>query len=113
MMRITRKLVVGVGAAALIAAGAGIAGGAGIAAAGGSDQDSSEGPDTAITGNALQKATDAALAETGGGTVTGTEVGDEESLYEVEVTRADGSQVDVQLDEGFAVVGSAEDVEGD
>jgi hypothetical protein len=39
-------------------------------------------------------------------------VGDEESYYEVEVTRDDGSQVDVQLDENFAVVGSSPDVEG-
>ena len=42
---------------------------------------------------------------TGGGTVTGSEVGDEESYYEVEVTKADGSQVDVQLDENFVVFG--------
>ena len=33
------------------------------------------------------------------------------SYYEVEVTRDDGSQVDVQLDENFAVVGSAADHE--
>ncbi len=33
--------------------------------------------------------------------VTGTEVGDEESYYEVEVTKADGSQVDVQLNDNF------------
>ncbi|MCW2634635.1 MAG: hypothetical protein JWQ99_1002 [Blastococcus sp.] len=101
-MQITRKLVIGVGTAVVLGTGAGVA-----AAAGGSDQ--SEGPDVAITGDALQKASDAALAETGGGKVTGTEVGDEESYYEVEVTRADGSQVDVQLDEGFAVVGSKAD----
>ena len=105
-MRITRKLVIGVGAAVVLAAGAGIA-----AAAGGADRDSSEGPDVAITGDALQKASDVALAETGGGRVTGSEVGDEESYYEVEVTRADGSQVDVQLDEHFAVVGSKADSE--
>lgn len=43
--------------------------------------------------------------------MTGTEVGDEESYYEVEVTRDDGSQVDVQLDENFVVVGSSTDVE--
>ena len=42
---------------------------------------------------------------TGGGKVTETEVGDEESAYEVEVTRDDGSQVDVQLDRDFKVVG--------
>ena len=86
-----------------------VAGGAGIAAAAGGD--STEGPDTPITGAALQKAEAAALQETGGGRVTGTEVGDEESYYEVEVTRDDGSQVDVQLDEDFAVVGSSADVE--
>ena len=51
----------------------------------------------------------AALAETGGGRVTGTEVDDEESKYEVEVTLDDGSQVDVQLDEDFTVVGTESD----
>ena len=38
-------------------------------------------------------------------------MGDEESYYEVEVTRADGSQVDVQLDRGFDVVGAKADHE--
>ena len=37
--------------------------------------------------------------------MTESEVGDEESYYEVEVTLDDGSQVDVQLDENFNVVG--------
>ena len=60
---------------------------------------------------ALAKAKAAALAETGGGKVTGTEVGDEESYYEVEVTKADGSQVDVQLNKSFTVVGSKDDGE--
>ena len=41
-----------------------------------------------------------------------TEVGDEESLYEVEVTLADGSQTDVQLDQNFVVVGSKTDGPG-
>jgi hypothetical protein len=45
--------------------------------------------------------------------VTETEVGDEESFYEVEVTLPDGSQVDVQLDENFAVVGSSADEQPD
>jgi hypothetical protein len=43
--------------------------------------------------------------------VTGSEVGDEESYYQVEVTRDDGSQVDVQLDRNFTVVGSKTDRE--
>ena len=103
-MRIDKKVAVVAGAAAVIAGGAGVA-----AAAGGSD--STEGPDVAISGDALQKASDAALAATGGGRVTGSEVGDEESYYEVEVTKDDGSQVDVQLDENFSVVGSKADRE--
>jgi hypothetical protein len=81
--------------------------GTGIAAA---QPDDGEG--SPITGEALANASQAALAFTGGGTVTGTEVGDEESLYEVEVTLADGSQVDVQLDDAFAVVGSKTDQPG-
>jgi uncharacterized membrane protein YkoI len=85
------------------------AGGAGVAAATGGGDDSEQ----PITGSALDKAEAAALAETGGGTVTETETGDEESLYEVEVTLDDGSQVDVQLDRNFDVVGSEADVEGE
>ncbi len=52
--------------------------GAGAAIASGDDNAS----DRPITGSALDRAERAALAETGGGTVTGTEVGDEESRYE-------------------------------
>jgi uncharacterized membrane protein YkoI len=81
----------------------------GVAIAAGGDDDASETP---ITGTDLARASDAALDHTGGGKVTGTEVGDEESLYEVEVTRDDGSQVDVQLDAGFNVVGSEGDDDG-
>jgi hypothetical protein len=62
-----------------------------------------------ITGPALAAASSAALAHTGGGTVTGTEVDDEDSKYEVEVTLADGRQVDVQLDEQFRVVSTKTD----
>jgi len=104
-MPINRKFAIAAGAAAIVA------GGAGIATAAGGSEDAAEGPDSAITGDALQEASEAALAETGGGRVTGTEVGDEESYYEVEVTLDDGSQVDVQLDENFAVVGQSADVE--
>ncbi len=83
-------------------------GGVAIAGAAGGDDDGSERP---IGGAALDRASAAALDETGGGRVTDTEVGDEESYYEVEVTRDDGSQVDVQLDRGFQVVGSEGDSE--
>ena len=85
-----------------------ILGGATIALASGEDEGSRDDDATeqSITGADLERATEAALDHTGGGEVTGTEVGDEESYYEVEVTLDDGSQVDVQLDEGFNVVGS-------
>jgi uncharacterized membrane protein YkoI len=101
-LRITKKT------AALLVAGAAllVVGGAGAAIAAGGDDDAT---DRAITGSALDQARDAALTETGGGRVTETEVGDEESMYEVEVTLDDGSQVDVQLDRSFNVVGSETD----
>ncbi len=82
--------------AALAVGGAAIAG----AASGGGDDD---GGDQAITGAALHRASTAALQVTGGGKVTGSEVNDEEGYYEIEVTRSDGSQVDVHLDRGFHV----------
>ena len=66
-------------------------------------------PSTPITGAALERASAAALEHTGGGRVTETEAGDEEGAYEVEVTRADGSQVDVHLDEHFDVLGTEDD----
>jgi uncharacterized membrane protein YkoI len=91
----------------LTAVGALAAGGTAIAA-GGSDDDTAK----PVSGGALERAKAAALADTPG-TVTETETGDEESSYEVEVTRPDGSQVDVQLDRSFNVVSSSTDSEHD
>lgn len=98
--------------AKLIAAGAavvaiGVAGGGAVAAASGDDTEAS------ITGDALVRASAEALKHTGGGKVTDTEIGDEDSYYEVEVTHEDGRQVDVQLDQDFNVVGSTADREED
>jgi uncharacterized membrane protein YkoI len=104
-MNRTLKLTFAAGAIALAAGGIGTAA---VGAASTADQSEK---DLAITGAALQHASRAALAHTGGGRVSGTEVGDEESYYEVEVTLADGTQVDVQLDLGFHVVGSSADHE--
>jgi uncharacterized membrane protein YkoI len=104
------KLKAALIAGGVLAAAAG-GGGAAIAGATGGGDREDRGPDKAITGDALQRASDAALKATGGGKVTETEVGDEESYYEVEVTNADGSQTDVQLDRGFDVVGSKTDRE--
>ena len=104
-MRSKRKAVA-IAAAAVLAAGIG---GVAIArAAGGGGGDHRDPP---ITGSALERAEAVALEHTGGGRVTGTEAGDEEGAYEVEVTRADGSQVDVHLDARFAVIGQARDGE--
>ncbi len=90
------------GTAAVVALGAGT----GAVAASSGDDDAS---DTAITGAAKDRAEEAALAEVGEGSVTGTELDDEESRYEVEVTLDDGTQVDVQLDDSFQVVGQEDD----
>ena len=65
-----------------------------------------------ITGSALDQASAKALAHIGEGRVTGTEVGDEESYYEIEVTLDSGRQVDVQLDESFNVVGTEDEGTG-
>jgi uncharacterized membrane protein YkoI len=102
MTRKTKILIAGAVVAVLALGGAGAA-----VAVGGDD---SEPP---ITGPALEQASAAALAYTGDGTVTDTEVGDEESYYEVEVTLEDGTQIDVQLDEQFQVVGSETEDEVD
>jgi uncharacterized membrane protein YkoI len=92
------KLIAGAAAAVLL-----VAGGAFLLGATGDDN---EAP---ITGVELDKASAAALEHTGEGEVTDTEVGDEESYYEVEVTLDDGNQVDVQLDKDFNVVSSSGD----
>lgn len=90
-----KRLFGALGAVVVVAA---IAGGGSFAMANGGDNAEP------ITGDALTKASDAALAHTGGGRVSETEVGDEDSYYEVEVTLDNGNQVDVQLDENFNVV---------
>src|SRR3954447_2532864 len=98
------RLKGGLIAAAAVAALAG--GGAAIAGATGGGDDGSGQP---ITGSALDKAKAVALQETAGGRVSATEVRDEEGYYEVEVTRPDGSQVDVHLDRSFHVLDSQAD----
>jgi uncharacterized membrane protein YkoI len=96
-----RRIVVVV---VIIVAAAAIAAGIAVGAGGRDDEKS-------IEGTALVRASAAALAHTGGGRVTDTEVGDEEGFYEVEVTLADGSQVDVHLDRDFSVLGDESDDE--
>ena len=97
-----RALAIAAIVLALAAISAGIAIGAGVR--------DGEKP---IEGAALARASEAALAHTGGGRVTETEAGDEEGFYEVEVTLADGSQVDVHLDRDFSVLSDESDEKSD
>jgi len=101
----TKKFLV---AAALTAGFA--AAGMGVAGAAGSGDDSDDVP---LSGSALAQASEAALAETGGGEVVDSEYEDEDNGYEVEVNLDDGRQIEVQLDADFAVVSSSENEEGD
>ncbi len=81
----------------------GVGAGIGVATVG-DDND-----EPALTGEALDKASAAALTHAGDGRVTGTEADDDDSAYEVEVTLPDGTKVDVQLDKDFNVVGESRD----
>jgi hypothetical protein len=85
---------------------AGVGGGAGVVIAQSGDDDQP------LTGDALDKATEAALQHTGGGTVVETEMGDDGAAYGVEVRLDDGSVVEVNLDERFNVIGQAADDDG-
>lgn len=65
--------------------------------------------DQPLTGSDRERAEAAALEAVGGGTVTEVETGDGGAAYGVEIRRDDGSQVEVQLDESFAVIGTETD----
>jgi hypothetical protein len=101
MNRRTKLIAGGVVAVAVIG------GGAAIAVAGGAGDD-----DKPLTGTTYDKAVGAALESTGGGTVTETEGGDDGAAYGVEVRLDDGTQVEVNLDENFNVIGQAADDDG-
>jgi uncharacterized membrane protein YkoI len=98
-MKQKRVLVVAaVCVAALAVAGAGIA-----KAVSGSDEN--------VTGPAATKAGAAAVKAAGGGTAREVEYqdGDGAGVYEVEVRRPDGSQIEVQLNGRFQPVGTVAD----
>jgi uncharacterized membrane protein YkoI len=99
-MQVNRK-VVAIGAAIAVLA----AGGVGIAYAVGGDSDEQ------VTGPDAERAKAAAIESVGGGTVTEIEHqdGDGAGLFEVEVQRPDGSQVEVYVDGAYDAVGSAAD----
>jgi Peptidase propeptide and YPEB domain len=102
-----RMLVIAAAVAMLVALG-----GAGIAYAnGGISEEQVTGPDA-------DEAKSAAIAAVGGGTVTEVERDDGDDgygtsgVYEVEVTREDGSQLEVHLDGDYNVVGQEADEDG-
>lgn len=91
-----KKRLIAAGVVGVMAAGGALTG---VAIASSDDEQSRP-----ITGSAYDRATSVAIRVAGGGTVTETEVGDEEGYYQVEVTKADGSQIDVNMDKSFHVV---------
>ena len=105
-----RTLVIAAAVAIVVALG-----GAGIAYANGGGADSEE----SLTGPDTHKAKSAAIAAVGGGTLTEVERDDGDDgygtsggVYEVEVTREDGTQVEVHLDGDYNVVGQEADEDG-
>jgi Peptidase propeptide and YPEB domain len=100
-MKINRKvLAVGAALAVLAAGGVGIA----YAVGGGDSEEQVTGPDA-------ERAKAAALEAVGGGTVTEAEYQESggAGVYEVEVERPDGSQVEVHIGGDFNPVGTAAD----
>jgi uncharacterized membrane protein YkoI len=89
--------------------------GAGVAVAGGLEPGENGSQD--FTQQQADRATAAALDATGGGTANSVERDNENgATWEVEVTKSDGSTVDVRLDQKYAVVvieGDTEDAQGD
>ncbi len=102
-----QTMIAGGGAVALAAAALTVGG---IAAATGGD----DGPAShQYTAEQAEQARQAALDATGGGTANSVETDDENgATYEVEVTKPDGSVVDVRLDDRFQVVVIEGDGEG-
>ncbi|MBA2630606.1 MAG: PepSY domain-containing protein [Thermoleophilaceae bacterium] len=102
MKRNRRIVATAAGITALAAGGAGIAYGV----AGESDE--------RPTGPGAERAKRAALEAVGGGSVSEIERqdGDGAGAFEVEVRRADGSQVEVHVDRNYNVVGQSGDDDG-
>ena len=99
-----RTSVLAAAVAMLLALGA-----TGIAHANGGDSEEQ------ATGPEAEKAKSAAIAAVGGGTVTEVERDDgygTSGVYEVEVRREDGTQLEVHLDGDYDVVGQEADEDG-
>jgi hypothetical protein len=98
MRRRAAFIVAGIAALAAFALG-------GAAIAGATQGDDGDEAEQGLSGRVAERAKAAALKETGGGTVTETELDVEDGrTYQVEIRKADGSTVDVDLDASFKVV---------
>ncbi len=94
-----RRLIIGIVAAV-----------AAVSIAGGAVAYGSAESERNITGPQADRAKEAALEATGGGTATGVELdADGGAKWEVEITETDGSTVEVTLDDRYEVVA----IEGD
>ena len=94
-MRLTRKTLVAGAVGAVL----------GVAVLGGVAVATSDDGEGTVTGPQADRAKAAALDATGGGTVNAVERDSEDgATWEVEVTRPDGSTVDVRLDENYRLV---------
>ena len=95
----TKKIVAVVGTASVLAVAGGVSA---VAVAGGDNGDDG---DVTVTGAQADKATEAALRLTHGGTANSVERDSENgATWEVEVTKKDGDTVDVRLDESYELV---------
>ena len=102
-MRLSRRTAV-TGAALVVAAITAGLGGVAVA---------NDGDGGGLVGDTRERAVAAALEYTGGeGTVTETEIGDDGARYEVEIRMDDGTQIEVQLNADFEVIGSEDDDDG-
>jgi uncharacterized membrane protein YkoI len=116
-MSTTTRTVAAVAAATVVTLG-----GFGVAAASNATPATQERPDddgpneardsdAPLTGSDLDRAVDAALEHTGGGTVIESEAGDDGAAFGVEIRRPDGRQVEVNLDADFKVIGADADAD--
>jgi hypothetical protein len=85
---------------------AGVVGGAGAGLATSADDDAP------LTGETHDRAVASAKAHVGEGDVTDTEMGDDGAAYGVEILKADGTQVEVNLDRDYRVTGTEADDDG-
>ena len=102
-----KKMIIAAAAALMLLVGAGVAYATGSsdssAQATGSSDSSGQ-----TTGSGMEQAKSVALDHVNG-RVTGSEFQDEEGYYEVEVTKDDGTQVDVHLDKNYNVLDTPAD----